>query len=68
MSDISNIKNIHKITINEDNGMLSPTTEDLTGGKLNRYQIAYGTARGARINPGSIPATVIIITPLLSLK
>ena len=49
MSDISNIKNIHKITINEDNGMLSPTTEDLTGGKLNRYQIAYGTARGARI-------------------
>ena len=49
MSDINNIKNIHKITINEDNGMLSPTTEDLTGGKLNRYQIAYGTARGARI-------------------
>ena len=49
MSDISNIKNIHKISINEDNGMLSPTTEDLTGGKLNRYQIAYGTARGARI-------------------
>ena len=49
MSDISKIKNIHKITINEDNGMLSPTTEDLTGGKLNRYQIAYGTARGARI-------------------
>jgi DNA-directed RNA polymerase subunit K/omega len=49
MSDISNIKNIHKITINEDNGMLSPTTEELTGGKLNRYQIAYGAARGARI-------------------
>lgn len=49
MSDISNIKNIHKISINEDNGMLSPTTEELTGGKLNRYQLAYGTARGARI-------------------
>lgn len=49
MSDISKIKNVHKITINEDNGMLSPTTDELTGGKLNRYQLAYGAARGARI-------------------
>lgn len=33
----------------EEKGMLYPTTEDLTGGKLNRYQLAIGAARGARI-------------------
>ncbi len=32
-----------------ENGMLYPTTEELTGGKLNRYQLAIGAARGARI-------------------
>ncbi len=32
-----------------ENGMLYPTTEELTGGKLNRYQLAIGAARGARM-------------------
>ncbi len=32
-----------------ENGMLYPTTEELTGGKLNRYQLALGAARGARM-------------------
>ena len=50
MYDIKKIKNINKIAINDDNGMLSPTTDELTsGGKFNRYQVAFATGRGARM-------------------
>ncbi len=34
---------------NTEKGMLYPTIDELTQGKYNRYQLAIGTARGARM-------------------
>jgi len=36
-------------TIKEEKGMLYPTIDELTQGKFNRYQLAIGAARGARM-------------------
>ena len=52
----------------EEKGMLYPTIDQLTKGEMNRYQLALGVARGARIITNEYVRQRVISEKLQSLQ